>query len=823
VSARAAFRTALAAALLACAAVLLAAPKPWSFASGPGFFARDGDPLHEVVWRALWWSAIGVFAICTALLASVPLWSAPLDARRRAAPAPARPAWLAPLLLAAVVLGGAIRFELYTGGVWWDEAWLVRRIVVGEMRPPPALDGSTDGTARFHRAPWIRTLFDYAKPTNHLPQSAASRVAVDAWRALSGGAPESFDERALRLPTYAASLATIALLGLLVASWGFPRAGVAAAFLLAIQTWHVETATGARGFAFVGFAAVASALALTRALRTGGFVPWAAYAAAQTLLLWTHMFAIYLTACFGVASVVSLALGRRWHEATRAIAAHLFAGAATLAVLGPAIAQFPLWQDVHTAHEHDTRSPVDLARRTLSEVWTNASLGLSRLVPQTDPERVYPSLDALRPERPLLRPTVRYVLPLLALAGLAALLARRGPQRAVVSALAAAPFLAVAVSAVAGHLGQRFHPRYLFFVLALVPPLLAVGTDAIAARLGGARHGPRAAAAALAALVLAIAWLVAPAIENQATHPYAGMRGAAQLVLAQPDGARALRVGIGLGGDSPRVYDPAILHVETASELRGVLSRARAEMRPLYVLYGHSGRNRKNYAEVFPLLDDPALFEPLGRFESVAPEFVYRVLRYTGGALEGVRPPPEGWVVIDGISYDVVDGALHDRQSGLLVHAGSASSWVVRPSDPPRKARPSARRGCMDRTIVIRLGDAGPFPGHGVFAEFWTTTCGEEQERRFEELVAALPHPFDRAVPRWGPALPPLAKDDVARIAVGESWQAIRGRIGGVEKIDKAPHGGFRVEGEVEDARFVLKFDRDQRLARAPRVTVRRR
>jgi hypothetical protein len=628
VSAAGLARRALAAAVVACALFLLVAPKPWSFPSGPGFFARDGDPLHEVVWRALWWSATAVAALCALLLVTVPLWTAPLAAA--AAPPPARPRWLWPLLLAAVLLGGALRYELFTGGVWWDEAWLVRRIAVGEIRPPPSLDGRNEVEPRFVPVPWIRTLFDYEKPTNHLPQSVASRVSVAVWRAFAGGAPGSFDERALRFPTYTAALATIALVGLLGAAWGFPRAGAAAAFLLATQTWHIETATGARGFAFVALAATASALALTRALRTGGFAAWGTYAGAQTLLLWTHPFAFYLTACLGVASVGSLALAARWREAARAIAAHVLAGATTLAVLGPAIAQVPLWQDVHTAHAADTRSPLLLARHTASEVWVNASTGLARLVPQTDPDRIYPSLAVLRESRPFLPPIVHYVLPAIALVGLGALLARRGPQRVVVSAMVVAPFLAVAVSAAAGHLGQRFHPRYLFFVLALVPLLLAVGVDAAAARLAGPRRGPRVAAGALAAFVLAIAALVAPSIANQATHPYAGMKEAARFVLAQPGAARSLRVGVGLGGDSPRVYDPAIVHVETGDELRSLLADARLVKRPLYVLYGHRGRNRKNYADVFPLLDDPALFEPLGRFEAVAPEFVYRVLRYTG-------------------------------------------------------------------------------------------------------------------------------------------------------------------------------------------------
>jgi len=165
---------------------------------------------------------------------------------------------------------------------------------------------------------------------------------------------------------------------------------------------------------------------------------------------------------------------------------------------------------------------------------------------------------------------------------------------------------------------------------------LAIGVDAVAARLGGARRGRHVAGLSLAALVLAFAYCVSPGLANLATHPYAGMREAARFLAAQPDAAHALRVGIGLGGETPRVYVRDLLHAETGAELRELCDSARAEGRPLYLLYGHAGQNRKRRADAFELVDDKRLFEPLGRFDAVAPEFVYRVLRYTGA------PPDAG-------------------------------------------------------------------------------------------------------------------------------------------------------------------------------------
>jgi hypothetical protein len=620
-------RLLLAAALAGLAVLLVGLDPPWRVAGGPAFFASEGDALVPIVKRALWWSALASAALCTALLASARLWTAAEPGP--VPPPPPAPRWLAPGLLLALALAGALRAELATSGLWWDEAFAVRRAVVGELEPQPTLDGPP---ARFERAPWVRTLFGWEKPTNHLPQSAAARVSVDAWRAATGAAPSAFDELALRLPSLVAALLTIPLLGLLVADWGFPRAGIAAALLLALHPWHIEDATAARGYAFVGLATVTAGLALGRALRTDAWRYWLAFAASQLLLLWTLPFAVYVAACFALAALATLLAARRTRAAARLVAVNVGAAAAFLVVMGPGLAQVPLWHDVHTSHEEDTRSRVGLAAGIGRELWLRSAAGLPGNVPQTDDVLRVPDFHALRTRSGLARPVALVVLPALALLGLVALLRRPGP-RPVVAALALAPVAALAGSALLDQLGRRFHSRYLFFVLVLVPPLLAVGLELAAARLAGRRRAGLAGVCALALGVGAFAWVAAGSLGHYLRLPYSGMREAVASLVARPDAERALRVGIGLGGDTALVYDPTLLHAETAGELRHACERAAADGRPLYVLYGYQGRNRMRRPDVFALLDDPQLFEPLERFGAIAPEFVYRTLRYTGAPL----------------------------------------------------------------------------------------------------------------------------------------------------------------------------------------------
>ncbi|HEX2484764.1 MAG TPA: hypothetical protein VHQ66_05670, partial [Myxococcota bacterium] len=458
-------RILLLAALVALAALLVVLEPPWRVPGGPAFFAHEDEQLVPIVKRGLWWGALAAAALCAALLASARTWTARDPGPR--ATRPPSPRWLAPALLVALALGGALRLELVRSGLWWDEAWMVRRAVVGEFEPGATLDGPAP---RFERAPWARTLFGWDKPTNHLPQSAAARVSVDAWRAATGAAPSAFDEVALRLPTAVAALLTIPLLGLLVADWGFPRAGVGAALLLAVHPWHVEDATAARGYAFVAFAAVAAPLALGRALRTDAWRYWLAFAASELLLLWTLPFAVYLAGALGLAALVALLAARRWRSGARLVAMNVGAAAAFLVVMGPALAQVPLWHDVHTTPAGETRSRAFMATKIAREVWLRAAVGLPGSVPRTDPERPVPDFHGLRSRTSLAWPLAFVALPALALVGLGAVLRRRDcPTRAVVAALAAAPVLALASSAILDQLGRRFHTRYLFFALAAIP------------------------------------------------------------------------------------------------------------------------------------------------------------------------------------------------------------------------------------------------------------------------------------------------------------------------------------------------------------------
>jgi hypothetical protein len=615
-------------AALGFAVLLLVIDPPWTLPGGPGFFAERGESLIVTAKIALWWAALANALLCVALSVSAPLWTGERQPAVTATETRSPSAlWWAAVLLAAL-LGAGLRLPLSMGSLYWDEAWTVKRAVVGSWEPAsgPADDaqraereGSREGELEFEPVPWRKTLWAFKKPTNHVGFSVAGRVTTDLWRAATGRPPGEFSELALRFPSLAACVLAIVGVALLVRDWGFARAGVAAAFLLAIHPWHVRLGPAARGYGLMLLFALAAALALGRALESDRGRWWAAYPAALFGLFWSQPFALYLALSLGVAAVFQLWVQRRRRAAARFVAANIMAGMALLFVMAPNFAQVPLWDTVHAIDEG-----VRVRVKPLLDLWAKTVSGVPESVEPSAPDVAFPSLSAWRAERPWLALVDRGLVPLLLLAGLLAALRRAGPRRAVVVGLTGAVPLAILGAVVQQH---SFYVRFSIYALAAAVPLLAVGTEALAARVGG-----RAVAPALASLVLGFAIFTWPQNRMLLERPHSGMRETVEFLAAQGDAESVLKAGLGLGGDNPKVYDPRLGYFENADELRALCAEAESRAVPFYAYYAYPGHNRARSPGAFRLLDDPSRFEPVARFDGVEPQFVYRVFRWTGAS-----------------------------------------------------------------------------------------------------------------------------------------------------------------------------------------------
>lgn len=630
------WRVALGLALLGLAAWLVGPRALFRLPGPPTVVPGPGQSRIHTVLAGLWWAAALNALLCSLLLATSRRWAQPLPAGPGAGPREAprrRPGRVvAGAILAAAALAGALRWPLASGSVWWDEEWSLRHVIVGAVDPEP---GADPPRLAFEPASWSDTLWYYRAPTNHVAYSVAARASLAAWRAATGAEPAAFDELALRLPAWLAAIGAVVLVGVLVAELGFPVAAPAAAFLLALHPWAVRYGGDGRGYGFVLLFTLAGALLLLRFLRSGRWRDALGCAATQLALLWTFPLGVYVPLALGAVGCLATCFGpepraERGVRLARLVVAHAVAAMVFLQLMAPNLGQAAAFDK-----EWRDRVPIDVA--WLRQLWVYLTLGV-RMREPLEPDAAFPTFAVLAEGWPWLRAVAFGVLPALALVGLARIAATaRARERAVGLALVLAAALLLLHRALHGFFVLH---RFSYFALAAVVPCLAAGAEGVLrALLRGARARRIGVPAGLAAGLAAYAALSAPALAVLLTHPATPSREVAEYLLARDREAPrgVLRAGLGLGGEVARVYDPWLVPVEGRGELFALAARARAEGRPLYVVFSYAALNARRMAPLFEPVLDPALFEPMAHFDGIEGEQVIRVRRYTGAPLDGPR------------------------------------------------------------------------------------------------------------------------------------------------------------------------------------------
>lgn len=224
------------------------------------------------------------------VLALSGFWARRLPAERlREFPRSELPRFFWIFLLLAVVVAGLLRAPRLDHSLFNDEELAARKFVIGGH-----VEDRKTGEWKFREIPWERTLFYSLSGNNHIVQSVASRAAHDTWKGITDARPGEFSEPMLRLGSFLAGLATIAILGIWLAREGNPRAGLVSAFVLALHPWHCRYSAEARGYAFLILFVVAMFAFLGPALRTARWRDWLGFGAAQALALLSFAGAIFL-------------------------------------------------------------------------------------------------------------------------------------------------------------------------------------------------------------------------------------------------------------------------------------------------------------------------------------------------------------------------------------------------------------------------------------------------------------------------------------------------------------------------------------------------
>ena len=624
------WRLFLGAALVLLGAWLLGPYQPWRLPGEPTLIPRPGQSRIHIVLVATWWAAAVNAVLCALLLVTSRFWARDEDDPLAAHAAPRRrlPMLSVAILLGACALAGALRWPLAQKGVWWDEAWSIRHVLVGTVEP----DAEDPTRLVFEPVPWIHTLWYYRKPTNHVLYSVAARTSLAVWRAVTGAAPQEWDEFALRFPAFAAALLAVFLLGLLVHDLGFPRAAPAAGVLLAIHPWHIRFGADGRGYTLMVLLAICAAWFLLHGLRDGRWRFWLGYAASQLALLWVHPLAIYFPLSLAGAGALGIwlgpgARGDRALRLGRFVAANVLAAMVYLQLIAPNVVQGLVFS-------HEWEQPHGMTTQLTRKMWLYLAAGLHVRQPR-HPEYFFPTLRAIWRGGAWVWVVAYALLPALAAIGLVRALRPPGAARFVFLGLAAAVPLVLLHRALQDFL---LIERFAIYGLVAVVPLLVMGAEGVLARLLPPRVQDVGVAFGLAGFLLAFQAFVAPQTRLLLERPQLPSREVADFLAAAGEGVPGgvIRAGVALGGNVPDVYDPWVIHVHHREEIAELTRRSRAEGRPLYVFYGYGHPNRRGtFRDAFLDLDDPRYFEEVAHFGAIEADFVYRILRYTGRPLGG--------------------------------------------------------------------------------------------------------------------------------------------------------------------------------------------
>lgn len=595
------WRLFFAAAAAAFSLIMILQPPPWQVLAKAGSVENFG--LTQTIYFWTWLAGAAAVVVTAGLFVLCPWWvGAPPPEPGAVAQRPT-PRWFWPLSLAAVLACGVIAGPTLSHSLWDDENESLTYYSLGRY-----LREGDEGKVRFKEWPWRRTIFSYSTPNNHVFHNVLSRACNALWRAAAQPRGLQFHYLPVRLPAFLAALAAVAALAFLLKEFGFPAAGVAAAWFLALQPWFTEHAAVARGYTLVMLMVVLAIIAWRRALATGAWPWWGAFAVAQFLALWTYPGALFLLAPLNVAAVLLIwrrtapVVGPVRTQLSRWFCVNSITAAGLLPLLLPLLPQMKKY-----IAKLDT---VDIGLSWLRDVFWFFTGGAPWLRGLSTAGWQYHDMQI--------------VVASLGTAGLWVLgtvvvipfflgvlrLARSGwPAFAVAFCTIAAPCLQFFY---AKHQRIFIWEWYVIFALPFVAMFWGLGASAIAGLLG--RLMPRlpwTTPLAGTALVLIYAFTTQPIRAWQATHTKTPHLESTLLTRANPGDYRSkknrhiLTFSITNASYS---YDPNIIVLKNPAELVLLCRQADRENRPLYGSLGHIHLMENDHPRELALLRDQRLF-----------------------------------------------------------------------------------------------------------------------------------------------------------------------------------------------------------------------
>ena len=586
-------------ALMACIAIaLLLAPKPWEHPH----LGKSEDYIRVYSW----WAGLINLVPLACLALTTGWWMRPLPAQATGKSSPRLPKGFSLCVGGAMAACAILGYPRLGQSLWEDEEYSVRRCIVGGHR---VLE---DGTVVVKKLPWKVTLWNYASTTNHIFQSILSRLSHSAWRTIARPTGLQLSEAAARLPSYVSGILLVGVVALLAARFGLAWEGALASWLIAIHPWHLRFTTEARGYGLVALLIPVSCLLAVHALNRGQWRWWIALAMANFALLYTWPPTLFTVLILNLCIGVSLFTEKRFSSARtvltlRWLVSGTFAGIVFLQLFLPCVPG--LFSYLKSVRDFDGHA---FFLKNVGTLFLTGSLW-TRSGQSTTPYMEYlPHANA--------HPVVFHIAIVLAV-GLFALGIFRlwivEPRARWLVAVLIFPGILTYVYAVLRH--KMLMEWYVGFMLQGVAVMVAAGAFWAFSPL---RRFPAARwAGTLLAVVLVCAFAV---LSHPARHFLLtwGAERYRESVLAtrpslDPNAPENLKIITAATTQPPYVYDPRVRRALTVEQYASLMKEADERGVPLYVNNGFPTALKIDFPGVFALLEDPAIFEPVGYFTGI--------------------------------------------------------------------------------------------------------------------------------------------------------------------------------------------------------------
>jgi hypothetical protein len=622
-------------ALMVCIAIaLLLAPKPWE--------QPQLDKSEDYIRVYSWWAGLINLVPLACLALTTGWWMRPLPAQATEKSSPSLPKGFSLCVVGAMAACAILGYPRLGQSLWEDEEYSVRRCIVGGHR---VLE---DGTVVVKKLPWKVTLWNYASTTNHIFQSILSRLSHSAWRTIARPTGLQLSEAAARLPSYVSGILLVGVVALLAAHFGLAWEGVLASWLIAIHPWHLRFTTEARGYGLVALLIPVSCLLAVHALDRGGWKWWIALATVNFALLYTWPPTLFTVLILNLCIGVSLFTEKRFSSAQNVLllrwpVSGTFAGIVFLQLFLPCVPG--LLSYLRSVRDFDGHT---FFLKNVGSLFLTGSLWTRSGLSTTPYMEYLPQASAY--------PVAFWAATVLAV-GLFALGIFRlwivEPRARWLVAVLIFPGILTYVYAVLRH--KMLMEWYVGFMLQGVAVMVAAGACWAFSPL---RRFP---SARWAGTLLAVLLVCAFAVLSQPARHFLLTWGAERYresVLAtrpslDPNAPENLGIITAATTQPPYVYDPRVRRALTVEQYASLIREADERGVPLYVNNGFPTALKIDFPGVFALLEDPAIFEPVGYFTGIDVMLDRVVHRYR----------PEGLKRADLERYKLIE-ASHQSSGG---------------------------------------------------------------------------------------------------------------------------------------------------------------